>query len=64
MANWIIRRGLVSNFTIHLAEYCSPESRLTQCFKCQAYSHVALVYRKADAYGYYARKHNIKACIT
>jgi hypothetical protein len=34
MANWIIRRGLVSNFAIHLAEYYSPESRLTQCFKC------------------------------
>jgi hypothetical protein len=29
MANWIIRRGLVSNFVIHLAEYYSPESRLT-----------------------------------
>jgi hypothetical protein len=64
MANWIIRRGLVSNFAIHLAEYYSPESRLTQCFKCQAYGHVAPVCRKAEACGYCAGKHNTKDCAT
>lgn len=64
MANWIIRRGLVSNFAIHLAEYYSPESRLTQCFKCQAYGHVAPVCRKAEACGYCAGKHNTKDCVT
>lgn len=28
MANWIIRRGLVSNFAIHLAEYYNPHAML------------------------------------
>jgi hypothetical protein len=64
MANWIIRRGLVSNFAIHLAEYYSPESRLTQCFKCQAYGHVAPVCRKAESCGHCAGKHNTKDCVT
>ena len=62
MANWIIRRGLVSNFAIHLAEYYSPESRLTQCFKCQGYGHVAPVCRKAETCGYCAFQHNTKDC--
>lgn len=64
MANWIIQRGLVSSFAIHLAEYYSPDSRLTQCFKCQAYGHVAPVCRKAEACGYCARKHNTRDCVT
>ena len=64
MANGIIQRGLVSNFALHLAEYYSPESRLTQCFKCQAYGHVAPVCRKVEAYGYCAGKHNTQECTT
>ena len=64
MASWIIRRGLVSNFAIHLAEYYSPESRLTQCFKCQAYGHVAPVCREAEACGHCTGKHNTKDCVT
>jgi hypothetical protein len=64
MANWIIQRGLISNFALHLAEYYSPESRFTQYFKCQAYGHVAPVCRKAEACGYCARKHNIQDCTT
>jgi hypothetical protein len=64
MTNWIIRRGLVSNFAIHFAEYYSSESRLTQCFKCQADGHVVPVCRKAEACGYRAGKHNTKDCVT
>lgn len=58
MANLIIQRGLVSSFALHLAEYYSPESRLTQCFKCQAYGHVAPVCRRTEACGHCAEKHN------
>lgn len=64
MANWIIQRGLVSNFALHLAEYYSPESRLVQCFKCQAYRHVAPVCRGTEACGHCAGKHNTQDCTT
>ncbi|KAF4546954.1 Hypothetical protein D9617_87g078050 [Elsinoe fawcettii] len=64
MANGIIQRGLVSNFALHLAEYYSPESRLTQRFKCQAYGHVAPVCRGTEACGHCAGKHNSQDCNT
>lgn len=64
MANGIIQSGLVGNFALHLAEYYSPESRLTQCFKYQAYGHVAPVCRKVEACGYCTGKHHMVESIT
>lgn len=62
MANQIIRKGLVSNFALHVAEYYHSQFRITQCFKCQAYGHIATNCRKADTCGHCALSHRTQAC--
>jgi hypothetical protein len=64
MANWVVQRGLVSSFILHLVEHYILESKLTQCYRCQAYGHVAPVCRKAEARGHCAGKHNTQDCTT
>lgn len=53
-----------STFALHLAEYYGPELRLTQCFKWQAYVHVAPVCRKAEACMHCVGGCNTQDCTT
>ena len=62
MADRIIQRGLVSNFTLHMAEYHSPSFRITQCFKCQGYGHIAASCRKTEMCGHCSLPHKSQEC--
>lgn len=62
MANQVIRKGLVSNYALHVAEYYNSQFRVTQCFKCQAYGHIATNCRKADTCGHCALSHKTQDC--
>jgi hypothetical protein len=62
MADRVIQRGLVSSFTLHLVEYYSPSFRITQCFKCQGYGHIATNCRKGDTCGHCAQSHRSQDC--
>ena len=40
-ANRMIREGVVVRYDLKLAETYDPKSRVTQCYKCQRYGHIA-----------------------
>ena len=62
MAEQICQRGFVNNFTILIAEPHSPHHRITQCFNCSAYGHVAVHCKNSNKCGNCAGDHYTKDC--
>ena len=62
MADRLIQRGVVSNFALHMAEYYSPSFRITQCYKCQGYGHIATNCRKSETCGHCSQPHRSQDC--
>lgn len=62
MADRLIQRGVVSNFALHMTEYYSPSFRITQCYKCQGYGHIATNCRKNDTCGHCSLQHRSQDC--
>lgn len=61
-ANQVIAKGIICNYSLHTAEYYSPLFTVTQCFKCQAYGHIASHCRKEAKCGKCAGSHNTREC--
>jgi len=62
MADRVIQKGLTVNYTLHLGQYYSPEFRITQCFECCAYGHIASNCWKDEARGHCAMSHSTNLC--
>ena len=61
-ANRLLDEGLLEDLCIHTCEAFNRAARLTQCFRCQAYSHVARACKSSEKCAHCAGDHGTKEC--
>ena len=62
MANRLITQGIVQDLDIKTTARFCRECRITQCFKCYSYGHMAKTCKKQERCGYCAEEHATKEC--
>ena len=62
MANRLISQGLLEKYEMKQYKRFSGEGRITQCFKCQRYGHVAKSCRNEITCGHCAENHHSEDC--
>ena len=62
VANKLINEGLLFDLQIHTCKVFNRAARLTQCFRCQAYGHVARACRSSEKCAHCAGAHSTKEC--
>jgi len=61
-ANRMIREGLIIQYDLKLAETYDPKSRVTQCYKCQRYGHIAPACHNQQKCGHCGGDHSTSEC--
>jgi hypothetical protein len=56
-ANRMIEIGYIKGVEVQTCELFEIECKLTQCFKCNSFRHIAKVYKAKERCGFYARSH-------
>lgn len=62
MANRLISKRLLEDYEMKQCERFSGEGKMTQCFKCQRYGHVAKSCRNETTCGHCAENHHSEDC--
>ena len=62
MAEAVVNRGFLHNYSILLAEPHSSKHRITQCYKCLGYGHTSAHCRMNTRCGNCAGNHATKDC--
>jgi hypothetical protein len=62
-ANRMIKKGVVIQYDLKLAETYDPKCKVTQCYKCQRYGHIGTACHNQQKYSHCGGKHRIDKCI-
>ena len=60
--NRLLEEGLLEDLYVHTCKVFNRSARLTQCFQCQGYGHVARASQKGEKCAHCAGDHNTKDC--
>ena len=61
-ANRLLEEGLLEDLCMHTCEVYNRTARLTQCFHCQAYGHVARACKNMTKCAHCAGEHSTQDC--
>jgi hypothetical protein len=61
-ANILVEEGLVHEGQLHDCELFYSECKLTECFRCRHYGHIAKQCQGKLACGYSAKEHDTRSC--
>ena len=61
-ANRLLEEGLLEDLCVHTCEVYNRAARLTQCFHCQAYGHVARACKNMTKCAHCAGEHSTQDC--
>jgi len=53
-ANWMIEIGYIKGVEVQTCELFETGCKLTQCFKCNTFGHIAKVCKAKERCGFYA----------
>ena len=62
MANNLLKDGFIEEHELKTCELFSKDCRLTQCYNCQQYGHIARVCKNKAACGHCAKDHESRNC--